>query len=43
MSSESPRIKQLLEANAKFAETWKNPFEMAKFREVAGDPILVCM
>lgn len=43
MSPANPRIQQLLEANAKFAETWQNPFEMEKFRPVASAALIVRM
>ncbi len=37
----STRVEKLLEANAKFAETWSMPVTMAQMREGFSEPILV--
>ena len=37
----SKRFKEIIAADAKFADTWPAPFTMTQMREVLDDPVIV--
>lgn len=41
MSSQSPRVQELLAANAKFTKSYDTPFNMKQLRELSTDPVLI--